>query len=139
MEGSRMRRFIGVLMATAALLAITVAPALAARPDAGCPAVASGYVIVDQQEWWDRTVDGFIAEGIPVYVGGDPANGFTEEFDEFATAAGFDGAQGLYDFVWVDQWLAIDKNDDLMVCMKSRPVTPGNPAYFFNGVDNTAG
>jgi hypothetical protein len=134
-----MRRFIGVLMATAALVAITAVPALAARPDAECPAAASGYLIVGQQEWWDRTVDGFISEGIEVYVGGDPANGFTEEFDAFATAAGFDGAQGLYDFVWVDQWMAIDKNDDLMVCMKSRPITPGNPAYFFNGVDNTAG
>jgi len=25
-----------------------------------------------------------------------------------------------------------------MVCMKDRPHTPGNPASFFNGVDNTA-
>jgi hypothetical protein len=32
----------------------------------------------------------------------------------------------------------IDKNEDLLVCMKPRPITPGNPAYFFNGVDNTA-
>lgn len=132
-----MRRFASTVLAFALLLAMAV-PALAARPVANCPAGASGYVIVDQQEWWDRTVAGFVAEGIPVYVGGIPANGFTEAFDDFATAAGFDGAQGLYDFVWIDQWMAIDKNDDLMVCMKSRPITPGNPAYFFNGVDNTA-
>jgi hypothetical protein len=112
---------------------------LAARPLGDCPAAASGYFLVGQQQWWDNTVAGFEAEGIEVYVDGDPANGFTAEFDEFAAAAGFGDGQGLHDFVWIDQWAAIDKNDDLLVCMKPRPVTPGNPAYFFNGVDNTAG
>jgi hypothetical protein len=133
-----MRRFFGVLTASAALVAVAAAPALAARPDAGCPGGGSNYVLVGQQVWWDETVAGFEAEGIPVYVGGDPNNGFTAAFDAFAAAAGFGDGQGLYDFVWIDQWAAIDKNDDLLVCMKPRPITPGNPAYFFNGVDNTA-
>jgi hypothetical protein len=110
----------------------------AVRPVAGCPAEASGYVIVDQQTWWDRTVAGFEAEGIHVYVGGDPNAGFTEVFDAFAAAFGLVDGQGLYDFVWGAQWIGIDKNSDLMVCMKDRPITKGNPAYFFNGVDNTA-
>ena len=129
-----------IRIATAVLIVLAVAgPVSAARPDAGCPAEGSGYFIVGQQEWWDVTVAGFEAEGIHVYVDGDPANGFTAEFEAFAAAAGFGDGQGLYDFVWIDQWQAIDKNADLLVCMKRRPVTPGNPAYFFNGVDNTAG
>ena len=132
-----MRRLCSLLIAASALAAVA-APVSAARPDGSCPAQASGYVLVGQQGWWDRTVAGFVAEGIPVYVNGDPNQGFTTEFDDFATAVGFDGGQGLYDFVWVEQWLMIDKNDDLLVCMKDRPVTPGNPAFYINGVDNTA-
>ena len=113
------------------------APAAAAPPVGACPAHSSGYFIVDQQEWWDITVEGFEAEGISVYVDGDPANGFTAEFDVFAAAAGFGSAQGLYDFVWITQWQKLDKNGDLQLCMKRRPVTVGNPAYFFNGIDNS--
>jgi hypothetical protein len=132
-----MRRIVA-LFGLVAALALVPGVAMAARPVAGCPADASGYFLVGQQTWWDLTVAGFEAEGIPVYVGGDPANGFTAEFDAFAADAGFGSAQGLYDFVWVDQWQGIDKNGDLRVCMKERPHTPGNPAYFFNGVDNTS-
>jgi hypothetical protein len=134
-----MRRFFAGIAGFAAVIVLAAAPVAAGRPVATCPAEASGYFIVDQQEWWDVTVEGFEAEGINVYVGGDPANGFTDEFDEFAAVVGFGDGQGLYDFVWITQWQGIDKNDDLLVCMKRRPVTPGNPAYFFNGVDNTAG
>jgi hypothetical protein len=120
------------------LIAIMLVPAaVAARPVASCPTAGSGYDLVTQQTWWDRTVAGFEAEGIHVYVDGDPANGFTEEFDDFAAAIGFGDGQGLYDFVWITQWAHIDKNGDLLLCMKSRPHTPGNPAYFFNGIDNT--
>jgi len=126
--------------AVAGLCAIFLLPSavLAVRPDADCPSTPSGYVVVDQQTWWDRTVAGFVAEGIDVYVGGDPNADFTAEFDAFSEAVGFGDGQGLYDFVWITQWAGIDKNDDLLVCMKDRPVTPGNPAFFFNGVDNTA-
>ena len=123
----------------AAVLALLLMPAGAsARPQAGCPNESSGYILVDLQTWWDISVEGFEAAGIPVYVGGDPANGFTEEFDEFAAGAGFGDGQGLHDFVWGPQWAVIDKGGDGWACMKPRPVTPGNPAYFFNGVDNTS-
>lgn len=130
----RMAVFMGLLAA------VTLVPgvALAARPVAQCPNASSGYTLVDRQTWWDRTVAGFEAEGIPVYVGGDPDNAFTAAFDAFSADAGFGTGQGLHDFVWIDQWAAIDKNDDLWVCMKDRPHTPGNPAYYFGGVDNTA-
>ena len=121
-----------------ATLALLPSVALAARPVADCPAETSGYAMVGQQLWWDRTVAGFEAEGIHVYVGGVPANGFTAQFETFSAEAGFGSAQGLYDFVWITQWAKIDKNGDFLVCMKDRPHTPGNPAYFFNGVDNTA-
>ncbi len=131
-----MRRL--VLVATMAVVALLAPAAASARPIGDCPNASSGYFIVDQQEWWDITVAGFEAEGIPVYVDGDPANGFTDEFDAFAAGAGFGDGQGLYDFVWVEQWVGIDKNDNLLVCMKRRPITPGNPAFFFNGVDDTA-
>lgn len=120
------------------VLMLLPASVVAGRPVAGCPDASSGYDLVDQQTWWDRTVAGFEAEEIPVYVGGDPANGFTADFDAFSADFGFGDGQGLYDFVWIDQWIGMDKNDDLHVCMKDRPITPGNPAYFFNGVDNTA-
>ncbi len=132
-----MRR-IAALFGLVAALALVPGVALAARPVAGCPADTSGYFLVGQQTWWDRTVAGFEAEGIPVYVGGDPNLGFTAAFDAFAADAGYGNGQGLYDYVWVTQWQGIDKNGDLMVCMKDRPHTPGNPAYFFNGVDNTS-
>ena len=132
-----MRRTAAILGLVSALTLVPGA-ALAARPLADCPADTSGYAMVGQQVWWDRTVAGFEAEGIHVYVGGVPANGFTAEFEAFSVAAGFGSAQGLYDFVWITQWAHIDKNGDFLVCMKDRPHTPGNPAYFFNGVDNTA-
>lgn len=129
-----------VMIPVLAVLALMLLPGVVAavRPVAGCPADASGYVIVDQQTWWDRTVAGFEAEGISVYEGGDPNNGFTDEFDAFAAAFGLGDGQGLYDFVWGPQWQVIDKNGDLLGCMKDRPITKGNPAYYFNGVDNTA-
>jgi hypothetical protein len=132
-----MRRMAALVGLVGALILVPGA-ALAARPVAACPSGPSGYTLVDQQTWWDRTVAGFEAEGIPVYVGGDPGNGFTDAFDAFAADAGFGSAQGLHDFVWIEQWVGIDKNGDLRVCMKDRPHTPGNPAFFFNGVDDTS-
>jgi hypothetical protein len=135
--GTVMRRLL-ISLAILASLILLPGGAMAARPVGQCPNASSGYFLVDQQTWWDRTVAGFEAEGIPVYVNGDSRLGFTAEFDAFAADAGFGDGQGLYDFVWVDQWLGIDKNGNLMVCMKDRPHTPGNPAFFFNGVDDTA-
>ena len=48
------------LSAAAVLMlgAVTAAPA-AARPPYGCPAAASGYVRVDIDGWWDRSVTGW--------------------------------------------------------------------------------
>jgi hypothetical protein len=131
-----MRASIAVLAAVLALLLMPAAAA--ARPQATCPGDASGYFLVDLPTWWDITVEGFEDAGIPVYVGGDPANGFTDEFDAFGAAAGFGDGQGVFDFVWGPQWDQIDKGGDGWACMKRRPITPGNPAYFFNGVDNTS-
>lgn len=131
-----MRATVTLLAAVLALLVMPVGAA--ARQQAGCPNDDSGYMLVDLQTWWDITVDGFEAAGIPVYVGGDPANGFTEEFDAFGAAFGLGDGQGVYDFIWGPQWDKIDKGGDGWACMKPRPVTPGNPAYFFNGVDNTS-
>jgi hypothetical protein len=131
-----MRATVTLLVAVLALLLMPVGAA--ARQQAGCPNDDSGYMLVDLQTWWDITVDGFEAAGIPVYVGGDPANGFTEEFDAFGAAFGLGDGQGVYDFIWGPQWDKIDKGGDGWACMKPRPVTPGNPAYFFNGVDNTS-
>ena len=75
-----MRRM-AILFGLVAALALVPGVALAARPVADCPTDTSGYAQVDQQTWWDRTVAGFEAEGIHVYVGGIPANGFTAAFD----------------------------------------------------------
>ncbi len=130
-----------LLVLVASLLAPTVA--LAKGPVANCPSSQSGYYEADKVLWWMNTVAGFEDENIPVYDedwnqtdGWD--TGFTGDFNDFAVLAGFGSAKGLYEFVWVTQWDAIDKNGDGVVCMKNRPHTPGNPAYFFNGVDNTA-
>ena len=117
-----------------AALLITATPSLAAKPVGTCPAVASGYVQVDRDAWWDRTVLGFENAGIPVYDNGE----FTEEFDAFAAELGFEDGADLEFFVRVTQWDAFDLNADGFVCMKDRPNTPGNPDYLLGGVDNTA-
>jgi hypothetical protein len=138
-----MRRTIPLVALLLSLLAPGIARAGA--PIGECPngtaAYFPGWGTTDKQLWWDRTVAGFEIEGIDVYedgVTGNPGSGFTADFDLFADLAGFDGAAGLYDFVWVTQWDHIDKNGDGVICMHDRPHTRGNPAYFFNGIDNTA-
>jgi len=108
--------------------------ALATKPALLCPAGTSGYYLVDKDEWWANTVAGFEAEGIQVYQ--SDGTTFTKVFDDFSAAAGFGSAQGLYDFIWYEQWDGMDKNANGYVCMKNRPHTPGNPAFFFNGVDD---
>ena len=119
-----------------ALTAALSASVLAAKPAQACGAAASGYFIVDVDEWWDITVAGFEAEGIDVYE--DDGVTFTQEFNDFAAAFGLGDGAGLEFFVKVEQWAGIDHNDNGLVCMKTRPHTPGNPAYFFNGVDDQA-
>jgi hypothetical protein len=131
-----MRRLLVALAAVLLLTAAVVPAALAAKPSNTCGAEASGYFVVDRDEWWDITVDGFEAEGIDVYEADSTT--FTDEFNDFAAAVGFGDGAGLEDFVRVEQWAGIDHNDNGLVCMKRRPITPGNPAYFFNGVDDEA-
>jgi hypothetical protein len=131
-----MRRFPVALAAVVLLTAAAVPSVLAAKPSNTCGAEASGYFVVDRDEWWDITVDGFEAEGISVYE--DDGVTFTDEFNDFAAAVGFGDGAGLEGFVRVEQWAGIDHNDNGLVCMKRRPITPGNPAYFFNGVDDEA-
>ncbi|MGH9276014.1 MAG: hypothetical protein ACRDZU_15325 [Acidimicrobiales bacterium] len=118
------------------LVAATTTGALAAKPAPSCPPEASGYFSVDIDTWWEITVEGFETEGIPVYE----ADGvtYTEEFDAFAAAFGFGDGAGLEGFVRGPQWDKIDRNGNGLACMKRRATTPGvgNPAYFFNGVDD---
>jgi hypothetical protein len=131
-----MRATVTLLAAVLALLVMPVGAA--ARQQAGCPNDNAAFILVDLQTWWDISVDGFETAGIPVYVGGDPANGFTEEFDAFGAAAGFGDGQGVYDYVWGPQWDVIDKGGDGWACMKPRQLSGGNPGYNFNGVDNVS-
>jgi hypothetical protein len=129
-----MRRLLPAILAATLVSVLASSVALAAKPSNTCAAEASGYFIVDRDEWWDITVDGFEAEGIDVYVAGTTT--FTDEFNQFAADVGFGSGAGLEEFVRVEQWAAIDHNENDLVCMKRRPITPGNPAYFFNGVDD---
>ncbi|HET6745517.1 MAG TPA: hypothetical protein VFH90_06660 [Candidatus Limnocylindria bacterium] len=131
-----MRRFFTALVAASLLTVSLVGLTFASKPAQTCGAAASGYFIVDVDEWWDITVAGFEAEGIDVYE--DDGVTFTQEFNEFAAAFGLGDGAGLEFFVKVEQWAGIDHNDNGLVCMKTRPHTPGNPAYFFNGVDDEA-
>ncbi len=129
-----MRRVLLPVLVASLLSVLAASTVTAAKPATTCASAASGYFVADIEEWWSITVDGFEAEGIPVYE----ADGvtYTAAFDEFAAAAGFGDGAGLEDFVRVAQWDAIDKNGNDLVCMKRRPITPGNPAFFFNGVDD---
>ena len=132
-----MRRITSLALGVSLVLG-TAVPALGAGPNDSCPASPAGFETVDPDGWWENSLEGFEAEGIAVYVGGDPANGFTAEFDEFATALGFADGQALYEFIVGPQWDTLDQNGDGYVCMKPYPHTPGNPAYLFNGIDNSA-
>jgi hypothetical protein len=131
-----MPRLLTASIASALLVVLCVPAALAAKPTNTCGAGASGYFLVDRDIWWDITVAGFEAEGIDVYEA--DGSTFTAEFDQFAADLGFGSGAGLEEFVRVDQWAGIDHNDNDLVCMKRRPITPGNPAFFFNGVDDQA-
>lgn len=131
-----MRRFLGALVASLVLTAALSSVATATKPSYGCPADASGYMLVDRDAWWDITVDGFAIAGIPVYE----ADGvtFTAAFDAFAAAAGFGDGAGLEAFIRGAQWAIVDKNGNDYACLKLRQVNPGNPGYFVVGVDDNA-
>ncbi len=130
------RRVIVSALAAALLLVSSASIALAAKPSNGCPADPSGYFLVDIDGWWDNTVLGFEIAGIPVYE--DDGVTFTAAFNEFSAAFGLADGAALEAYVRGPQWDAFNKNETEFVCMKSRPVTPGNPGWKFNGVDDQA-
>ena len=92
--------------------------------------------LVDLQTWWDITVDGFEDDGIPVYVGGNPRTGSRTSSTSSpplpgsvtgrasSTSFGVRSGRPTTKAVTAGAWHE-----------KRRPITPGNPAYFFNGVD----
>jgi hypothetical protein len=120
----------------ATLMTIVCGHDLAAqKPIFSCPAEASGWVRVDQDQWWDMTVEEFETEGITVY---DEFGEFTAEFDAAAAALGFADGAALETFVREDQWDFMDENRNGLVCIRILPVTPGMPAFFFGGIDDRA-
>ena len=131
-----MRRLVLSAVAAALLIAATATAALAVKPSNGCPSETSGFFLVDRDLWWDVTVAGFEAEDIPVYEADGTT--FTAEFNAFAADFGLVDGAGLEAFIRGEQWDAFDHNQNGFTCMKARPTTPGvgNPAYFFNGVDD---
>jgi hypothetical protein len=131
-----MRRIALSLLAAATLIVLSAPAVLGAKPANTCAAEASGYFLVDRDLWWDVTVAGFEAEGIPVYEADGTT--FTAEFNAFAADFGLIDGAGLEAFVRGPQWDAFDHNANGLTCMKRRPNTPGNPAYLFNGVDDQA-
>ena len=74
-----MRRLLLSTLAATLLLCATSAIALGVKPTNSCPSSTSGYFLVDVDGWWDVSVAGFEAEGIPVYE----ADGvtYTDEFN----------------------------------------------------------
>ncbi len=123
------------LMLSVLLATFSSTAALATKPSTTCPAEQSGFVIVNRDGWWDRTVQGFEFEGIDVY---DSSGNFTPDFDAFATTFDFENGEALETFVRVHQWAQIDKNGNDYVCMKDPPNTPGIPDFFFTGLDDNA-
>lgn len=121
-------------MTTLALLAIVAAAPVAARPGYGCPTGASGFVRVDRDGWWDRSVAGWAEEGIEVYDG----DGYSAEFDAWAAAFGLVDGAGVEAYVRGAQWDAMDKNTNGWLCMRDQPNTQGSPGYLFVGVDDNA-
>ncbi len=127
------RGLVLVAALTAALLALPAAT-LAKSPGGACAGGNSGFVRVDREAWWyDWTVPGFEEAGIDVYDGSE----FSEEFEEFAVAFGFESAQALMGWVLGEQWDGIDLNENDYVCIKDVPNTPGTPAYVFVGTDDS--
>lgn len=131
-----MRRLVVSAVAAALLLSASATAAFGVKPSNGCPSEASGFFLVDRDLWWDVTVEGFEAEGIPVYEADGTT--FTAAFNAFAANFGLVDGAGLEAFVRGAQWDAFDHNGNGFTCMKRRPTTPGvgNPAYVFNGVDD---
>jgi hypothetical protein len=135
--GIVMKRLYAIWFAVLVLLAAAT-PVFAGVPARNCPTERSGWFKVDAQGWWDETVDGMAIAGIDVYVAGDPAKGYTSAFEQFAIDQGFVDAQALYEWAVGEQWLILDRNGDGYVCMRTLPINPANPGFFFGSIDNSA-
>ena len=131
-----MRRVIVALVIALILIAAVAPVATAAKPSNTCPAESSGWFLVDRDEWWAVTVEGFEAAGIPVYE----ADGvtFTQAFNDFAVAFGLADGAALEAFVRGEQWDSFDHNQNGLACMKVLPDTRGHPSWAFGGVDDQA-
>ncbi|MFC6287800.1 hypothetical protein ACFP3Q_10000 [Nocardioides sp. GCM10027113] len=132
---SRPSRSSRSLAATAALvltagLTVLASPAEAVKPVGGCPGVQ-----------WSATT-------LPA-GGGDTSSllwvltlaGLEQEFGTLEAALeafGVPDLDALAALVREGALTKFDKNGDGVVCIKDQPDTPGFPAYFFNGVDNTS-
>lgn len=118
-----MRRTVCFVL-TVVLTATLSSAALAAKPANTCPAASSGWVQVDGEGWWERTVEGILEEGLTVE---DEAERFgfgddVDAFKEWVIAGAF----------------SLDKNGNGLICMKDLPNTPGLPAFVINAIDDNA-
>ena len=129
-----MRRLLAIITVVIAMAALPAAT-LAAKPVAGCAAVASGFRLVDRGELWAATVAGFAEDGIAVY---DSGGGYSAQFETFAEDFGFADAAALEDWVVGAHWVRFDRNGDGYLCIKDLPNTPGIPGYSFGVTDNTS-
>lgn len=114
-----------VALVTISMLLLVTAPALAkGKPVNGCPASASGWVLVDGEGWWAATVEGFAQEGLTA--------------EEAAAEFGFTDVEEFKEWVIVGAFTGIDKDGNGLVCMQDLPNTPGLPGYLINIVDDNS-
>lgn len=122
------------LAATAALvltagLTVLASPAEAVKPVGGCPGVQWSATTLPangsdtSSRLWVLTLAGLEQEFGSVDAGLEAFG--VADLDELAALI----TAGA---------LRVDKNGDGVLCMKDQPDTPGFPAYFFNGTDNTS-
>jgi hypothetical protein len=131
------KRIGGSLALVLSLSVGATASVLAGSPQRGCPASASGFevfaidpVVGDglpapgENAWWDMTLLGLAEEGLTP--------------QQAAADFGFASVEELYEFIQANL-RGLDKNGDNSFCAKPFPPHQnGQPAYFFNAVDNKA-
>jgi hypothetical protein len=124
-----MRRSRSIAVLAGVVLAASIVPSAVARSNVGggCASEASGFVRVDAEGWWERTVDygfggdtGLAVEVLAPLIGVD------------ATLQAVSGA--IQDGI-IATW---DKNGNGFVCWKDMQDTPGIPPWVFNGIDDSS-
>ena len=122
----RQSRVIAVLAGM--VLAASIAPAALARSNVGgsCGSDSNGYVRVDFEEWWQRTVEfGF---------GGDEALAV----ETFAPLLGVEPTVDAVKVAYLGGLVAWDRNGNGEVCWKDPKDTPGTPSYVFTVKDDAS-